>query len=472
MSRKRLTYLTGAALVALLVAGVGLIIRSTIFAPTTITAYFVKATAVYAGDEVRVAGVKVGLIKSIEPDGAQAKMTLAVNHDVPIPAGATAVIVAQNLISARYVQLAPAYDDSGPTMADGAVIPVERTAVPVEWDEVKDQLTRLATELGPIAGGSGTAVSHFIDSAANAMGGNGEKLRQTLTQLSGVGRILADGSGNIVNTIKNLATFIGTLRDSNSQIVQFQDRLATLTSVLDGSRSDLDSALRNVSELVGGVQRFIRGSRNQTAEQIQRLSSVLQVVVDHQKDLEQLLHVAPTAIANTLNFVDPRDGAIVGTFAFANFANPMQLICGSIGAVENATATETSKLCADYLGPALRALNFNYLPIPLNPFLAATPPPQDLIYTEPGLAPGGAGPSPGPPLTPPAVSAYTGLDNDVAPPPGYVVGTPPTPFTPSDLPAMMLPPPPVTPPADVSSAPDTGPTLPAEAPLPVGAPSP
>jgi len=459
MSRARLTYLTAATLVVLLLAGIGLVVRGTFFAPTTITAYFVKATAVYPGDDVRVAGIKVGLIKSIEPDGERAKVTLTVDHDVPIPVDATAVIVAQNLIAARYVQLAPAYETSGPTMPDGAVIPVDRTAIPVEWDEVKEQLTRLATELGPAGGVSGTSVSRFIDSAANAWGGNGEKLRQTLAQLSGVGRILANGSGNIVDIIKNLATFIGVLRDSNTQIVQFQDRFATLTSVLDGSRSDLDAALTNVSDVVGDVQRFIRGSRNQTAEQIQRLTNVTQVLVDHQRDLEQLLHVGPTAIANTLNFVDPVDGSFVGTFAFANFSNPVQLICGSIGAIENVTSAETSKLCDQYLGPALRTANFNYLPIPINPLLAAAPPPQDLIYTEPQLAPDGAGPEPGPPPTPPAVSAYTGLDNDQPPPAGYT--SPPT-----DLAGMLLPavgPPP---------GPRTGQPLPAEAPLPVGAPQP
>lgn len=462
MSKRGLATWTAVTLVVLLAAGIAVVVRGTVYAPTTITAYFEKATAVYPGDDVRVAGVKVGVIESIEPDGALAKATLTVDHGVAVPATANAVIVAQNLISARYVQLTPAYDDIGPTMTDGAVIPVDRTAVPVEWDAVKEQLTRLATELGPTPGTSDTSVSRFIDSTANAMGGNGEKLRQTLAQLSGVGRILSDGSGDVVDIIKNLATFIGTLRDSNTQIVQFQDRLATLTSVLDGSRSDLDAALTNVSEVVDDVQRFVRGSRNQTAEQIQRLSNVTQVLVDRQKDLEQLLHVAPTAIANTLNFVDPRDGAVVGTFAFANFANPMQLICGSIGAVENATATETGKLCNDYLGPALKTLNFNYLPIPINPLLAAAPPPQDLIYTEPGLAPGGSGPSPEAPSTPPAVSAYTGLDNDVPPPAGYIVGAPPPPFTPTDLPGMMLPPPAAEPSAGASAPP-----LPAEVPFPV-----
>ena len=86
--------------------------------------------------------------------------------------------------------------------------------MPVEWDEVKTQLMRLATDLGPNSDVSSPAVARFIDSAANALDGNGDKLRQTLAQLSGVGRIFADGSGNIVDIIKNLQTFVTALRDS------------------------------------------------------------------------------------------------------------------------------------------------------------------------------------------------------------------------------------------------------------------
>jgi hypothetical protein len=86
----------------------------------------------------------------------------------------------------------------------------------------------------------------------------------------------------------------------------------------------------------------------------------------------------------------------------------VQFICAQIGAIENATADETSKLCSQYLGPALRLLNFNYMPIPFNPFLAKSASPENLVYTDPALAPGGDGPAPGPPGTPPAVSAYTG----------------------------------------------------------------
>ncbi len=262
-TRRRLAVVTAVLLAVALVAGVVVLVHQVFFGPNTITAYFPTATAIYPGDEVRVSGVKVGKIDSIKPEGTQTKMTLKVDHGVPVPADAKAVIVAQNLVAARYVQLTPAYrKGDGPTMGDGAVIPSDRTAVPVEWDEVKTQLMRLASELGPKTGVSGTSVSRFIDSAANALDGNGGKLRQTLAQLSGAARIFAEGSGNIVDIIKNLQIFVTALRDSKEQIVMFENRLASLTSVVNDSRSDLDAALSDLSVALGEVQRFVAGSRN------------------------------------------------------------------------------------------------------------------------------------------------------------------------------------------------------------------
>jgi virulence factor Mce-like protein len=437
MSRKWFATAAAVVLAVLLVGGAVLVIRDAFFKPKTITAYFTTATGIYPGDQVRVSGVKVGKITSIQPDGTRTKMTLAVDRDVPIPADAKAVIVAQNLVAARYLQLAPAYRTSGPTMPDGAVIGVDRTAVPVEWDEVKDQLMRLATDLGPSSHVSTTSVGRFIDSAANALDGNGDKLRQTLAQLSGVGRILADGSGNIVDIVKNLQTFVTALRDSNTQIVQFQNRLATLSSVVDDSKSNLDGALKDLSVAVGDVQRFIAGSRNQTAEQIQRLGNVTQNLVDHQKDLEQVLHVSPTAFSNFYNIYNPDTGAVVGAFTFANFQNPVMFICSMIGAVENTTAPETAKLCADYLGPALRLLSINEIPFGISPFLGPSATPDKIIYSEDRLAPGQEGPRPAPPEIPPAVSAYTGL-------PGVDPVGPLPPPPPARIPGVAIPLPPPT----------------------------
>jgi phospholipid/cholesterol/gamma-HCH transport system substrate-binding protein len=446
--RTRLTAIAAVVLALLIVAGAALVVRDVFFGPRTITAYFTTATGIYPGDEVRVSGVKVGTIKSIQPAGTQSKMTLKVDHGTPIPADAKAVIVTQNLVAARYVQLTPAYRTSGPVMADGAVIPVQRTAVPIEWDEVKTQLMRLATDLGPNAKAPTPAISRFVDSAADAFRGNGDKLRQTLAQLSGVGRILANGSGNIVDIIKNLQTFVTALRDSNVQIVQFNDRLATLTSVVNDSRSDLDAALTDLSSAVGEVQRFIAEVRDPTSEQIARLGDALQPLVDQHMALENILHGAPNALGNFFNDYNADTGTIVGGFGIMDFANPTQsglMVplpvpgCGVTEAIENVTAVESGKLCALFIGPGLRLLNFNSLPIPINIFLQKAVDPGNVVYSEQRLAPGGEGPKPGPPEMPPAVSAYTGLPGDPVGPPGAV--------PPARIPgaAMPLPPPPSTP---------------------------
>ncbi len=464
IARKRRTVGLAVLLAGLLVLGAGLVVRNTFFGPKTITAYFHTAIGIYKGDDVRVAGLKVGTIAALQPQGTQVKMTMHVDHNLPIPADAKAVIVAQNLVAARYVQLAPAYRSSGPTMADGAVIPVQRTVVPVEWDEVKDELMKLATDLGPDSKLSSSSIGRFIDSAAYALGGNGDKLRQTLAQLSGLGRILADGSGNIVDIIKNLQTFVTALRDSGQQLVQFNDRLATLTSVLDDSRSDLDAALTNLADAIGPVQRFIAGVRDPASEQISRLADVTQILVDNKLAFENILHVTPNALSNGYNDYNPETGAIRGGLDFNNFSNAVSATCAAIGDVENVTAVETGKLCALYAGPALRVVNpltflsfgivqnFNYLYLPFNPLLAKSTDPSNIVYSEARLAPGGEGPKPGPPELPPAVSAYTGIPGDVPeappppPPPGRIPGAampqPPAPTSPEQSPAAAPPNPP------------------------------
>ena len=280
----------------------------------------------------------------------------------PIPADAKAVIVAQNLVAARYVQLTPSYrEGGGPKMGDGGVIPMRPYRRSCRVGRGQDPIDAPVNGIwGRRAGVSGTSISRFVDSAANALDGNGEKLRETLTQLSSVSRIFAEGSGNIVDIIKNLQIFVTALRDSKEQIVLFQNRLATVSAVSWTTAGPISTRRCPICPSRSGeVQRFVAGSRNQTSEQIQRLGSLTQVLVDNRLALENVLHITPNAIANFENIYYPNGGSVTGAFSVSNFSNPVWFVCGMIGGVANTTAPETAKLCAQYLGPALRLLNVN-----------------------------------------------------------------------------------------------------------------
>ena len=156
MSRTTRSGIVAAVLVGVLVAATYLVTQGHL-GTRTVSAIFDTATGIYPGDQVRVAGVPVGTITSMKAEGTQVRIGMEVDDDVPVPADVRAIVVAENLVSARFVQLAPMYT-SGPTLPDGATIPRDRTAVPVEWDEVKTQLNRLATDLGPQGDVSSTSV--------------------------------------------------------------------------------------------------------------------------------------------------------------------------------------------------------------------------------------------------------------------------------------------------------------------------
>src|ERR1700734_4430561 len=102
----------------------------------TVVAYFPAANALYAGDKVQIMGLRVGAIDKIEPIGDKMKVTFHYNSKYKVPADASAVILNPTLVASRSIQLEPAYK-GGPVLADSAVIPIERTQVPVEWDELR-----------------------------------------------------------------------------------------------------------------------------------------------------------------------------------------------------------------------------------------------------------------------------------------------------------------------------------------------
>ena len=166
MTRTRMIQATVAVvLLSMLLAG-SVFVYQKAFGPRSISAIFTTATGIYPGDEVQVAGVKVGSVEEIEPHGTAVRLDMSVDRGVKVPADAQAIIIAQNLVADRVVALTPAYRTQGPTLPDGGVIPLERTGVPIEWDEIKTQLTRLATDLGPSGDISESSVGRFIDSTA------------------------------------------------------------------------------------------------------------------------------------------------------------------------------------------------------------------------------------------------------------------------------------------------------------------
>lgn len=373
---------------ALVLALVGWIVYGAVtnIGKTHIAVYFPSTTGIYAGDDVRVLGVKVGSIDSIEPGRDDVKVTMTVNRGIEIPADARAVIIAPALVSARFVQLAPAYT-GGPKMHDNAEIPIERTAVPVEWDDIKTELTKLSKALGPIGQDKQGSFGRFVNTASdNLAGGNAQAFRNTLTELSSTLSTLSDGRTDLFGTIRNLQQFVDVLSKSNDQIVEFGGRLASVSSVLAGVSGDLGQGLDNLDTAVADVQRFLQERGPGLTDSVQRLADVTQLLVDKKSDLERALHSGPVGLNNFYQIYKPAQGTLTGAVVLDNFANPFAFLCGAVEALKDDDSQRTADLCKQYVAPVIQSLMMNYPPLLVNPASGQGTFPSQLTYSTPDLA--------------------------------------------------------------------------------------
>jgi phospholipid/cholesterol/gamma-HCH transport system substrate-binding protein len=383
---RRLRYATVIALVAVLVVGV--YVLSSQGNNRTIVGYFASAVGLYPGDQVRVLGVPVGSIDTIEPRPSDVKITMSVSKGVKIPKDGKAVVISPNLVSARFIQLTPAYT-GGAALPDGGSIDLARTAVPVEWDEVKEALTQLAVQLGPttVGGSMQGPLGRAINQAADTLDGKGESFHNALRELSQVAGRLGDSRSDIFGTVKNLQVLVNALSASNEQIVQFAGNVASVSQVLADSSRHLDDTLGTLNKALSDVRGFLHENNSTIIETVNQLNDFAQTLSDQSDNIEQVLHVAGPGIANFYNIYDPAQGTLNGLLSIPEFANPVQFICG--GSFETAGGPRApdyfkrAELCRERLGPVLRRLTVNYPPIMFHPLNMITAYKGQIIYDTP-----------------------------------------------------------------------------------------
>jgi phospholipid/cholesterol/gamma-HCH transport system substrate-binding protein len=390
-----------AALALLLVAGVVVLLRTTeTINRTNVVAYFQNTNGIYVGDDVRILGVPVGRITSIEPQPDQVKVSFWYDDKYDVPADAKAAILSPTLVTARALQLTPVYT-TGPVMKDDAVIPRERTAVPVEWDEVRQQLEKIADTLQPTEPGGVSPLGSLINTTADNLRGEGANIRDTVIKLSQAFSALGDHSTDIFSTIKNLAILVSALQDSTDLMRQLNQNLASVTGLLADNPDEVANAVRDLNAVVPEVQTFVAENREALGTTSDKLAGVTQALNDSLADVKQFLHVAPNTLQNYVNIWQPAQGAASSVPMLNNFANPISFMCGAIQAASRLGAEESAKLCVQYLAPVFKNRQYNFLPLAQNIFVGATTRPNELTYSEDWMRPDYIPPQPPPAAVPP-----------------------------------------------------------------------
>lgn len=371
-----------------LAAAIGGFVGYRALTTNTVVAYFSETTALYPGDKVQILGVRVGSVDKIEPAGDKMKVTFHYANKYRVPADAHAAILNPTLVASRAIQLEPAYR-GGQVLADRAEIPLEHTTVPVEWDTLRNDVTKLLDELGPTADQPKGPFGDAIESMADGLAGRGEQFNTTLTNLSEALTALNKGRGDFFGVVRSLALFVNALHKNDQQFSALNNDLARFTGSFAGSDRALADAVTEFDRLLSVARPFFEKNRSLLSHDVLNLAEVTNALSQPEplNGLETTLHVAPHAIANLQGIYHPAQGSFASMPVLPNFANPMQAICSAIQAGSRLGYQDSAELCAQYLAPILDAVKFNYLPFGVNIFNSAYITPKMVAYSEPRLQP-------------------------------------------------------------------------------------
>ncbi len=294
---------------------------------TKVTAAFSRAVGLYPGSDVRILGVRVGTVLEVRPAGDHVDVEIEYDDTIKVPADAKAVVVAPSLVSDRYVQLLPVYNQ-GPVMTSGAQIPMDRTAVPVELDRIQQSLDDLMVALGPQGANKDGSFSRLLATSADNLEGQGGKFHDTTRDLSQALATLSGGKDDFFATVKNLQSFTSMLAANNDQVRRLNNDLAMVSQQLDAERGDLGAALQNLAVALNEISSFVKDNRTLLKTNIDQLTAVSGTIVKNRDALAETLENAPVAISNLQHAYHPETGTLDTRNNSPQGHDPALLLCG------------------------------------------------------------------------------------------------------------------------------------------------
>ncbi|MHB8293991.1 MAG: MCE family protein [Acidimicrobiales bacterium] len=218
---------------AVLSAGCNLALNPSTY---TVKADFTRTIGLFPSSHVQVLGLDVGTVGTVRNVGNHVEATLRIDRNVVLPAGARAAVNASALLGQRSVELSPGYT-GGPILEPGSVIPLSRTSVPVETNQLLREMSRYLGAIKP-ANAKGVVVN-----LAKLLHGQGQQLNQLIANASGTIQLLAANGNSLGRMNASLAQLTGALDTRTAAISKLITSYDSVSQVVAQNGAQLNSAI-------------------------------------------------------------------------------------------------------------------------------------------------------------------------------------------------------------------------------------
>jgi phospholipid/cholesterol/gamma-HCH transport system substrate-binding protein len=250
-------------------------------------AVFSDATGVVNGDDVRVAGVKVGNVEDVEiVDQTKALVTFKVDSDHPVSDSTFAAIRYRNLVGQRYIALTQGV--GGPSLLrEGATIPLSRTSPALDLTVLFNGFKPLFEAMSP------SDVNKLAYEIITVFQGEGGTMESLLAHTASVTTELASRDQIIGQLIENLNEVMVTLGNRDTELSNLLIKLREFISGLSQDRQAILGSLDSVSSLAVETSDLVTGIRPSLTEDISQLRRVARNIDADKAEVDRALKVLP-----------------------------------------------------------------------------------------------------------------------------------------------------------------------------------
>ncbi|MEZ0362382.1 MCE family protein [Mycobacterium sp. pUA109] len=313
MTTQRITLVAAIVLAAVAVLGAGYALRPTTSAEQhTITAQFDNAIGLYTGNTVAVLGMPVGRVTSIDPKGGYVDVVLDIDPKVQLPADVKAVTVGTSILTDRHVELTPPYQ-GGPTLPSGAVLGLDRTKTPIEFDRILKMVDKLGTAMGGDGRGNGP-MADILTATSDITSASGQQIKDALGQLSAALRTGDDGGQatrqNITTIISNLSKLTDAAAQNQGVVREFGSDIRQLSDILAQEGVGQGDTGRQLNQVLDQLNTLLTTNGDNLRATVGSSNSLTRALVDYRRELAEVFDVAPLAIDNVVNALDTDNGML------------------------------------------------------------------------------------------------------------------------------------------------------------------
>lgn len=249
-------------------------------------AEFTDVTGVLPGDDVRIAGVKVGQVTRVRlVRDTTAELSFTVDSSVPLPDTVRATIRYRNLIGQRYVALTEG--PGGGRLAPGGLIPLSRTAPALDLTALFNGFRPLFTALTP------QDVNSLAYEIIQVLQGESGTISGLLEHTASVSAALADRDQVIGRVITNLQTVLSTLDSRRDELSATVGELRQFVSGLAADRAAIGGAISNIGGLTAATGSLLRDARPDLSHDVGALGALAGILDDNSAVIDSTLHRLP-----------------------------------------------------------------------------------------------------------------------------------------------------------------------------------